>query len=251
MSEKKHSISRRTFITSTGVAVAGLAAGLGRPVFGAAQNASSDWAWPELPYDYDALEPVIDARTMEIHHSRHHAAYVKNVHQALDSHPDLKNKPVEEALSMIPSLPEDIQVSMRNNGGGHWNHALFWKIMSPEGGGKPSGSLARAITKSFGDLESMQEQFNRAAATQFGSGWAWLSVASDGALQVTSTPNQDNPLMTGLVKQTGQPILGLDVWEHAYYLQYQNRRGDYVSAWWDVVDWKYVAELYEQAMLRR
>jgi Fe-Mn family superoxide dismutase len=191
---------------------------------------------PKLPYAFDALEPHIDARTMEIHHGKHHAGYVAKLNAALEKYPKLQSTSVEELIAGIGTVPEDIRVAVRNNGGGHANHSLFWQVMSGKGGGEPKGALASAITAAFGDFATFKQQFSDAAASRFGSGWAWLAV--DGKkLVVTSTPNQDSPLMEGKT-----PILGLDVWEHAYYLKYQNRRPDYVSAWWNVVDWDAVAQ---------
>ena len=191
---------------------------------------------PALPYAHDALEPHIDARTMEIHHGKHHQAYVNNLNKALEGHADLQGKSIEDLLKNLNAIPESIRTAVRNNGGGHANHSLFWPCMSPNGGGEPSGELGEAINAAFGSLASFKEQFGKAAATRFGSGWAWLCADSSGGLVVTSTPNQDNPLSEGLT-----PILGLDVWEHAYYLNYQNRRPDYVAAWWNVVNWEQVA----------
>lgn len=191
---------------------------------------------PQLPYAYDALEPHIDARTMEIHHTKHHQGYVNNLNSALSSHPELESKSVEELVKDLGSIPEDIRTAVRNNGGGHANHSLFWLCMSPNGGGEPTGELADAINSAFGSMDSFKEQFAKAGATRFGSGWAWLCVDGSGNLVITSTPNQDNPLTDGLT-----PILGLDVWEHAYYLNYQNRRPDYISAFWNVVNWDQVA----------
>lgn len=191
---------------------------------------------PELPYAYDALEPHVDARTMEIHHSKHHNAYITNVNTALEAHPDLAAKTVEELISDLDAVPEAIRTAVRNNGGGHANHTLFWTVMGPNGGGAPDGDLAAAIDRDLGGFDSFKEQFSTAGATRFGSGWAWLVVKED-KLSVMSTPNQDSPLMTG----EGTPILGLDVWEHAYYLNYQNRRPDYIAAWWNVVNWEEVA----------
>jgi len=191
---------------------------------------------PKLPYAFDALEPHIDARTMEIHHGKHHAGYVAKLNAALEKYPKLQSTSVEELIAGIGTVPEDIRMAVRNNGGGHANHSLFWQVMSGKGGGEPKGALASAITAAFGDFATFRQQFSDAAATRFGSGWAWLAV--DGKkLVVTSTPNQDSPLMEGKT-----PILGLDVWEHAYYLKYQNRRPDYVSAWWNVVNWDAVAQ---------
>ncbi|MEO5666776.1 MAG: superoxide dismutase [Bdellovibrionota bacterium] len=186
---------------------------------------------PKLPYDYKALEPHIDAQTMEIHHSKHHNAYVTNLNKALEGG-DLTNKSIEELMGMISKLP----VAVRNNGGGHYNHSLFWQVMKPNGGGKPTGAVAQGIDAAFGNFDAFKEKFNTAAATRFGSGWAWLIAKPDGKLEVTSTPNQDNPLMD-LAEVKGTPLLGLDVWEHAYYLKYQNKRPDYVGAWWNVVNW--------------
>lgn len=194
---------------------------------------------PPLPYASNALEPHIDQQTMEIHHGKHHNAYVTNLNKALEGQADLQNKSLEELLTSLNSLPSNIQTAVRNNGGGHWNHSLFWQIMSPNGGGAPSGDLANAINSAFGSFDAFKEQFAAAAAGRFGSGWAWLVVAPDGSLSITSTPNQDNPLMEGKTA-----ILGLDVWEHAYYLKYQNRRPDYISAWWNVVNWEEVARRY-------
>ena len=197
---------------------------------------------PELPYDYAALEPHLDARTMEIHHTRHHTAYIAKVNAALEPHPELAARPVEELLREIDTVPESIRGAVINHGGGHANHSLFWQIMGPDGGGEPAGELGEAITAAFGSFEAFQKEFEAAAATRFGSGWAWLVVTGDGGLMVYSTANQDSPLMEG-----NTPILGLDVWEHAYYLHYQNRRPDYISAWWNVVDWDRVAERYQTA----
>ena len=193
---------------------------------------------PDLKYDYNALEPNIDARTMEIHHTKHHAAYTSKLNDAVAGS-DLEGKSIEEILSSVSSLSAGI----RNNGGGFYNHNLFWEIMGPNGGGAPEGALADAIAADFGSFEKFKEQFNNAAATRFGSGWAWLVKTADNKLVVTSTPNQDNPLMD-LAEVKGTPILGLDVWEHAYYLHYQNRRPDYISAFWNVVDWAEVSKRY-------
>jgi len=194
---------------------------------------------PSLPYDYSALTPYVDAKTMEIHHTKHHQGYVNKLNSALEDYPDLQEKNVVELLRNLNAVPEAIRTAVRNNGGGHANHSLFWPCMSPEGGGKPDGNLAGAINDSFGSFEGFQDKFSQAAATRFGSGWAWLYVDADGNLGVTSTPNQDNPISSGLV-----PILGLDVWEHAYYLNYQNRRPDYIAAWWNVVNWDEVSKNY-------
>lgn len=195
---------------------------------------------PALPYAFDALEPHIDARTMEIHHGKHHAAYTTNLNAALEG-TEWANKAIEEILAHLDALPEAKRTAVRNNGGGFANHNLFWEIMGPNAGGAPSGELAAAIDRAFGSFEKFKEEFSNAAKSRFGSGWAWL-VVDGGKLSVSSTPNQDTPLMEGKT-----PILGLDVWEHAYYLNYQNRRPDYVSAWWNVVNWSKVAELYAKA----
>lgn len=197
---------------------------------------------PPLPYPSNALEPHIDARTMEIHHGKHHQAYITNLNKALEKYPDLQSKGIEELLRGINSVPEDIRMAVRNNGGGHANHSLFWPLMSGSGGGQPSGELANAINQAFGSFDSFKEKFSNAGATRFGSGWAWLVVKHDGSLAVYSLPNQDSPLMEG-----DTPILGLDVWEHAYYLNYQNRRPDYINAWWNVVNWDQVAKNYSAA----
>ncbi len=193
---------------------------------------------PALPYAYNALEPHIDARTMEIHHSKHHQGYVTKLNGALEKHPDLGKLSVESLIADLDSVPENIRVAVRNNGGGHANHSLFWQIMAPKAGGVPGGDLAGAIDKTFGDFDQFKQQFSNAAATRFGSGWAWL-VVTDGKLIIESTPNQDSPLMRGMT-----PILGLDVWEHAYYLHYQNRRPDYISAFFNVINWSKVSQMY-------
>ncbi|EZP76160.1 manganese superoxide dismutase [Parageobacillus genomosp. 1] len=196
---------------------------------------------PQLPYAYDALEPHIDKETMNIHHTKHHNTYVTNLNAALEGHADLQNKSLEELLSNLEALPESIRTAVRNNGGGHANHSLFWTILSPNGGGEPTGELADAINKKFGGFAAFKEEFTKAATTRFGSGWAWL-VVNNGELEVTSTPNQDSPLMEGKT-----PILGLDVWEHAYYLKYQNRRPEYIAAFWNIVNWDEVARRYSEA----
>ena len=196
---------------------------------------------PDLPYAHDALEPHIDARTMEIHHGKHHQAYINNVNGALEGNEELSGKSVEELVSDLDSVPEDIRGAVRNNGGGHANHSLFWSVMGPGKGGEPSGELGAAIDATFGSLDAFKEAFAKAGATRFGSGWAWLVVDGD-SLAVTSTANQDSPLMEGKT-----PLLGLDVWEHAYYLNYQNRRPDYIAAFWNVVDWDAVAARFSTA----
>ena len=197
---------------------------------------------PALPYAFEALEPHIDAQTMQIPPDRHPAAYINNANAALEGHPDLQAKDVLDLLRHIDTVPESIRTALRNNAGGHANHSLFWTIMRPGGGGAPSGRLAEDIASAFGSFGAFQEQFAKAAAGRFGSGWAWLVVDRGGRLAITSTPNQDNPVMEGLT-----PILGLDVWEHAYYLKYQNRRPDYISAFWNVVNWDEVARRYAAA----
>lgn len=201
----------------------------------------SKFSLPELPYAYDALEPTIDKETMNIHHTKHHNTYVTNLNAALEGHSDLQDKSLEELIGDLNSLPEDIQTAVRNNGGGHANHSLFWKVLSPNGGGEPSGELGDKLKETFGSFDKFKEEFQAAAATRFGSGWAWL-VLDNGELKITSTPNQDSPLMDGQV-----PLLGLDVWEHAYYLKYQNRRPDYASEFWNVVNWDEVAKNYNDA----
>lgn len=196
---------------------------------------------PALPYAFDALEPHIDATTMQIHHGKHHQAYVNNLNAALDKHPELHEKSLEAILADLSSVPEAVRGAVRNNGGGHWNHSMFWTIMAPSGGGDPSGALGTAITATFESFAKFKEQFAAAGVSRFGSGWAWL-IRKGSALSITSTPNQDNPLMDGVAAR--DIILGLDVWEHAYYLKYQNRRPDYIGAWWNVVNWKAVSERY-------
>ncbi|KMZ42609.1 superoxide dismutase [Brevibacillus sp. HB1.3] len=196
---------------------------------------------PALPYAHNALEPHIDAQTMEIHHGRHHATYVNNLNAALEAHADLQGKSVEELISNLDALPESIRTAVRNNGGGHANHTLFWEIMSPNGGGAPTGELADAINAAFGSFDNFKAEFAKAATTRFGSGWAWLT-AEGGKVAISSTPNQDSPIMEGKT-----PILGLDVWEHAYYLNYQNKRPDYIGAFWNVVNWDEVSKRFAAA----
>ncbi|MDT7942186.1 MAG: superoxide dismutase [Bacteroidota bacterium] len=200
-----------------------------------------------LPYPYDALEPHIDALTMEIHYTKHHATYLANLKAALEKYPDWATKPFEEILGNITKLPEDIRTTVRNNGGGHWNHQFFWPLLTPKSSGQPVGELAKAIEGTFGSFSAFQEQFTQAALGRFGSGWAWL-IWKDGQLRITSTPNQDNPLMDVVEEASrGVPILGLDVWEHAYYLKYQNRRADYVKAWWNIVNWEQAEKNFQAA----
>jgi len=197
---------------------------------------------PPLPYAYNALEPHIDEATMHYHHDNHHQTYVTNLNNAIAKHLELKDKHLEELLRNLDAVPEDIRMAVRNNGGGHWNHTFFWEIMTPGGGGEPAGSLAAAIISDFGSFAAFQEQFKAAALGRFGSGWAWLIAEKNGALSIVSTPNQDNPLMEGKTA-----ILGVDVWEHAYYLKYQYRRAAYIDAWWNTVNWNKVGELYVAA----
>ncbi|MGG5255037.1 superoxide dismutase [Neobacillus sp. SM06] len=196
---------------------------------------------PQLPYAYDALEPNIDKETMNIHHTKHHNTYVTNLNNALQGNEELLSKSVEEVISNLDAVPESARTAVRNNGGGHANHSLFWQILSPNGGGEPAGELAEAINNKFGSFANFKEEFTKAATTRFGSGWAWL-VVNNGELEVTSTPNQDNPLMEGKT-----PVLGLDVWEHAYYLKYQNRRPEYITSFWNIVNWDEVAKRYTAA----
>ena len=200
---------------------------------------------PDLSYSVDSLEPHIDARTMEIHHGKHHQTYINNLNAALEGNTTLAEKPVNELIADLSQIPEGIRGAVRNNGGGHSNHTFFWEVISPSGGGIPSGSLGEAITSAFGSFDSFKDAFTKAALTRFGSGWAWLIKSGD-SVQVTSTPNQDSPLMEGIADNTGLPLIGLDVWEHAYYLNYQNRRPDYIGAFWNVVDWDRANALFEK-----
>jgi Fe-Mn family superoxide dismutase len=195
---------------------------------------------PNLPYDFGALEPHIDAKTMEIHHGKHHQTYVNNLNAAIEKAPELASKSLDDLMTGINSVPEAVRTAVRNNGGGHWNHSMFWQIMAPSAGGEPGGALGKAIGSSFGDFAKFKEQFSAAGAGRFGSGWVWL-LNDGGKLSIVSTPNQDNPLMEGK-----RPILGLDVWEHAYYLKYQNKRPDYMAAWWNVVNWKEVEKRFSK-----
>ncbi len=197
---------------------------------------------PKLPYAYDALEPFMDAKTMEIHHSKHHATYVAKLNEALMNYPEFQAKPVKDLLIGLQGVPDAVRTAVRNFGGGHFNHSMFWELMKPQGGGAAVGELSKAIVKTFGTFEKFQEEFTKAAAGVFGSGWAWLVLDSVGGLKIVQTPNQDNPISTGL-----KPILTIDVWEHAYYLKYQNRRPDYISAWWNVVNWAKAEENFKWA----
>ena len=194
---------------------------------------------PPLPYDFAALEPHIDAKTMEIHHGKHHQAYVNNLNAAIEKTPELAKKSLDDLMRNVGALPEAVRTAVRNNGGGHWNHSMFWQIMVPKAGGEPGGKLGQAITTAFGDFAKFREQFSAAGIGRFGAGWAWL-INNGGKLSITSTPNQDNPLMEGQ-----KAIMGLDVWEHAYYLKYQNRRPDYINAWWNIVNWREVEKRFQ------
>ena len=240
MSSQHESISRRDILKVTAVGAVGAAMTIGAiPTIG---DSDDDWRFqlPPLPYAEDALEPHIDARTMGIHHGKHHAGYTRKLNAAIEGS-DLVGMSIEDILADLDAAPADIRTAVRNNGGGYANHSLFWQVMSPDGGGQPSGALADAIGSAFGDFAGFQSAFSAAAGGVFGSGWAWL-VADGGALSISSTPNQDTPLMEGKA-----PILGIDVWEHAYYLHYQNRRADYVTAFFNVINWERVSELYAAA----
>jgi len=201
---------------------------------------------PNLPYGFDALEPHIDTQTMQIHHGKHHAAYVNNLNKALEGKKDFEAKSIEDLVAHINAVPENIRTAVRNNGGGHYNHSLFWETIGPKAGGEPTGELADAINSDLGGFDAFKEKFTTAATTRFGSGWAWLTV-SNGKLCVCSTPNQDNPLMD-VAECKGKPILGIDVWEHAYYLKYQNRRPDYIAAFWNVINWNAVSKRYKSLL---
>ena len=240
LDQDSNNVTRRDFIQSAAVigAAAAIVPGMLGEQLAQAQTPVDLYALPPLPYAYDALEPHIDTLTMQIHHDKHHASYVNNLKKALDGYPELKKMSPEELIRKISTMPDAIHTPVKNFGGGHVNHTLFWNIMGPKAGGDPTGELAAAITETFGDLAKFRQKFNAAAGNRFGSGWAWL-VVSDEGLEITSTTNQDSPLSYG---QT--PILGVDVWEHAYYLKYQNRRADYLTSWWNVVNWDAVAKLY-------
>ncbi len=238
-------MNRRQFVQLATITAAGAAM-----LPGHARAATASQTLPALPYAFDALEPHIDARTMEIHHGKHHATYVAGLNAALEKVPDLAKHPLDHVLAGLPAVAdESVRTALRNHGGGHWNHTFFWEIMTPAAkSGAPSEKLAAAINEAFGSMDDFKKAFNEAAAKRFGSGWAWL-VLKDGKLKITSTPNQDNPLMKGLVPdaELGTPLLGLDVWEHAYYLHYQNRRADYIGAWWNVVNWAAVSKRFAEA----
>jgi Fe-Mn family superoxide dismutase len=239
-----HDVSRRKFLESTAVGgTAVMLAALQSKALAQENGSSAEpFTLPELPYDYSALEPYIDARTMEIHHTKHHAAYINNLNTAIEG-TSLANETIEQIVANLADVPEIIRTTVRNNGGGHANHDLFWKIMAPEAGGEPTGALASAINNDLGGFADFKEKFSDAAMKRFGSGWAWLSVKKDKKLVVESTPNQDSPLTNGHT-----PILGIDVWEHAYYLHYQNRRGDYVSEFFNVINWPEVERRYGEAV---
>jgi Fe-Mn family superoxide dismutase len=234
-------VTRRQLLQAAGFGAAALAMG---HLSAKADEKTHMFELPKLPYSYDALEPYIDAETMKIHHDFHHKAYVDNLNKALAGHPDLAAKRLPELLREIRSLPESIRTAVRNNGGGDANHTMFWQIMGPKSGGSPSGELGKAIDEAFGSFDKFQAKLSQAALTRFGSGWGWL-VLHQGKLAVESRPNQDSPIMAGQ-----HPIMGIDVWEHAYYLKYRNRRADYIKAWWNVVNWDQVAHRYEQATRR-
>lgn len=247
-------MDRRKFLVNTGIVGAGIV-GAGHVAPGLLRAGTTNnldlnhtsedkpmaFTVPALPYSFDALEPHIDAKTMEIHHDKHHAAYVNNLNKALEGHADLQAKSIDDLLKNLDAVPEGIRTAVRNNGGGHWNHSLFWTLMKKGGGGEPKGALGEDIKATFGSFADFQTKFAAAGAGRFGSGWAWL-IVKDGKLVVDSTPNQDTPYLLG-----GKAVLGLDVWEHAYYLKYQNLRPDYIKAWWNVVDWDKASELYGAA----
>jgi Fe-Mn family superoxide dismutase len=231
-------ITRRQWLVRAGSGAATLAL----TTLAQAEEKAAGFTLPKLHYGYDALEPSIDERTMQIHHDLHHKAYVDNLNKALAGHDDLLKMPIGQLLRHLDKVPEKIRAAVRNNGGGHANHMFFWEIMGPKAGGQPSGMLAEAIDSSFGDFAKFKEAFKQAGLTRFGSGWAWLTLGADGKLKVSSTPNQDTPVMEG-----HHPLLGLDVWEHAYYLKYQNKRPAYIDAWWNVVNWHAVSQHFEKA----
>lgn len=237
-------ISRRQWLSYVGAASGTIALTSLFPSAAQAETLATPYATlPALPYAYDALAPFIDEKTMKIHHDLHHGAYVKNLNAALDKFPKYKEKPIEDLFPILNKIPEEIRRTVRNNGGGHYNHTLFWESMGPKAGGEPVGELATAIVKDFGSIDDFKKQFVEAGMQRFGSGWVWLAITRKGNLAISSTPNQDNPLMV-----SGIPILGNDLWEHAYYLTYQNRRAEYLAQWWNVVNWNAVNDRYKKAI---
>ncbi len=263
MSSTEDFTNRRQFIRNLTLAGAvlgfsGMLSGIAGEVAGSRASAPDNhenkgknmaYTLPPLAYAYNAVEPYIDAQTMEIHHSKHHNAYVTNLNAALAKEPTVKTPEcVCELISDLSKVPESIRVAVRNNGGGHFNHSFFWKLIAPGQAHEPVGALAGAVQKTFGGLDGLKEKFNAAATSRFGSGWAWLIVKPDGTLAVTSTPNQDSPVMAGVAEVAGKPVLGLDVWEHAYYLKYQNRRPDYVASFWNALNWARAEENYQKAL---
>ncbi len=236
-------LTRRSLMAH-GVGLLGATAGLSllNPRSANASFAADGYTLPPLPYAFNALEPHIDAKTMEIHHDKHHQAYITNLNNALKDYPNLQGKPIEKLIAELSAIPEAIRTAVRNNGGGHYNHSLFWQLLTPSGGGEPTGDVAKAIKSELGGFAAFKEAFGKAATTRFGSGWAWLTVGKDGKLAISSSANQDSPISEGI-----SPILALDVWEHAYYLKYQNRRPEYIAAFWNVVNWPEVEKLYAKA----
>lgn len=237
------SLNRRHFLFVLGAGGAATALGTFPRFVLAQESPQGPFELPPLPYDYNALEPYIDAETMRFHHDKHHAAYTKNLNEAVSKYPELASKSAEDILREIESVPDDVKTTIRNNGGGYVNHKMFWEIMSPDGGGEPTGAIATAITEAFGSFETFKAQFDEAGSKQFGSGWAWLALDSNKQLKVMGMPNQDSPLMEGM-----SPIMGNDVWEHAYYLKYRNQRGEYLKNWWNVVNWEEVNKRYQAAI---
>ena len=239
-------INRRNFLLLAGAGISTITLGaFAKSTLAQSLNDGSEGPFelPPLPYDYNALEPYIDEETMRFHHDKHHAGYTKNLNKAVSQYPELASKSAEDILRDIDNVPEDILTTVRNNGGGYVNHKMFWEIMSPDGGGEPTGAIATAITNAFGSFEAFQEQFNQAGSKQFGSGWAWLVLDNNKQLKVMGSANQDSPLMEGMY-----PIMGNDVWEHAYYLNYRNDRGKYLKQWWNVVNWEEVNKRYQEAI---
>ncbi len=239
-------LNRRNFLLLSGASISTIALGtFAKTSLAQVLDDGSDGPFelPPLPYDYNALEPYIDEETMRFHHDKHHAGYTKNLNQAVSAYPELASKSAEDILRDFANVPEDIATTVRNNGGGYVNHKMFWEIMSPDGGGEPTGELASAINDAFGSFEAFKEEFNTAGSQQFGSGWAWLVLDGNNQLQVMGTANQDSPLMNGM-----SPIMGNDVWEHAYYLKYRNARGEYLNQWWNVINWDEVNNRYQQAI---